>query len=88
MLERIIQEKVQLQLAREMNLKVDDYAVNQAEAAVAQQNGLTVSELQRRLVSEGLNRDRFREELRNQLLLQRVREREVDAKGSRERPRH
>ena len=87
-LERIIQEKVQLQLAREMNLKVDDYAVNQAEAAVAQQNGLTVSELQRRLVSEGLNRDRFREELRNQLLLQRVREREVDAKGSRERPRH
>ncbi len=41
-LERIIQEKVQLQLAREMNLKVDDYAVNQAEAAVAQQNGLTV----------------------------------------------
>ena len=79
-LERIIQEKVQLQLAREMNLKVDDYAVNQAEAAVAQQNGLTVSELQRRLVSEGLNRDRFREELRNQLLLQRVREREVDAK--------
>ena len=42
MLERIIQEKAQLQLAREMNLKVDDYAVNQAEAAVAQQNGLTV----------------------------------------------
>ena len=79
-LERIIQEKVQLQLAREMNLKVDDYAVNQAEAAVAQQNGLTVSELQRRLVSEGLNRDRFREELRNQLLLLRVRAREVDAK--------
>ena len=73
-LERIIQEKAQLQLAREMNLKVDDYAVNQAEAAVAQQNGLTVSELQRRLVSEGLNRDRFREELRRQ--------------GSRERPRH
>ena len=79
-LERIILEKAQLQLARETGIRVDDYAVNQAEAAVAQQNGLTVGELQRRLASEGLNRDRFREELRNQLLMQRVREREVDAK--------
>ncbi|MBP8205178.1 MAG: SurA N-terminal domain-containing protein, partial [Giesbergeria sp.] len=78
-LERIILEKAQLQLARETGIRVDDYAVNQAEAAVAQQNGLTVGELQRRLASEGLNRDRFREELRNQLLMQRVREREVDA---------
>jgi peptidyl-prolyl cis-trans isomerase SurA len=79
-LERLILEKAQLQLAREMSLKVDDYSVNQAEASVAQQNGLTVDELQRRLVREGLSRDRFREELRNQLLLQRVREREVDSK--------
>ncbi len=78
MLERLILEKVQLQLAREIGIKVDDFAVDQAEQSVAQQNNVTVAELHRRLAADGISKERFREELRNQLLLQRLREREVE----------
>ena len=79
-LERVILEKVQLQQARELGLKVDDYAVSQAEQNVARQNELEVGELYKRLAQDGMSKERFREELRNQLLLQRVREREVESR--------
>ncbi|WP_422848195.1 peptidylprolyl isomerase [Acidovorax sp. M14] len=79
-LERIILEKVQLQQARESGIKVDDYAVSQAEQGVARQNDMTVDELYARLARDGMSKDRFREELRNQLLQQRLREREVEAR--------
>ena len=79
-LERIIIEKAQLQAAREIGLKVDDLAVTQAEQAVARQNGVTPDEMHRRLTADGITEERFREELRSQLLLQRLREREIDSR--------
>ncbi|MFN4117713.1 peptidylprolyl isomerase [Acidovorax sp.] len=79
-LERLILERVQLQQARESGVKVDDFAVEQAAQAVARQNNMAVSELYRRLASDGMSRERFHEELRNQLLQQRLREREVEAR--------
>ncbi len=79
-LERTILEKAQLQAARELGIKVDDLAVAQAERSVAQQNNVSDAEMQRRLAADGINPERFREELRNQLLLQRLREREVDSR--------
>ena len=79
-LERIILERVQLQQAKEAGIKVDDFAVSQAEQGVARQNSMSVDELYRRLGRDGIGKERFREELRNQLLLQRLREREVEAR--------
>lgn len=79
-LERIILERVQLQQAKESGVKVDDFAVSQAEQGVARQNNMTTEDLYRRLGRDGMGRDRFREELRTQLLLQRLREREVEAR--------
>ena len=79
-LERTILEKAQLQAAREMGIKVDALAVTQAEQAVAQQNGITHAAMLQRLAADGISPERFREELRNQLTLQRLREREVDAR--------
>jgi peptidyl-prolyl cis-trans isomerase SurA len=79
-LERLIGEKSQLQLARESGLKVEDVAVNEAEQAVARQNQIEVSELRRRLAADGIALADFRADLRNQILLQRQREREVDAR--------
>lgn len=79
-LERTILEKAQLQAARELGIKVDDLAVAQAERSVAQQNNVSGAEMQRRLAADGITPERFREELRNQLLLQRLREREVDSR--------
>ena len=79
-LERLIVEKIQLQLAREAGIRVDDFAVSQAEESVAKQNSVSVAEMHRRLAVDGISKERFREEMRNQLLLQRLRERDVQSR--------
>ena len=80
-LERLITEKAQLQVARETGIRADDSVVDQAELTVARQNGLGVPELRRRLAAEGIDVAQYREELRNQILLQRLRDRELDARA-------
>ncbi len=77
-LERLIGEKAQLQLARDTGLKVDDGAIDQAEQNVARQNEIDVTELRRRLESDGISPASFRAQLRDQLTLSRLREREVE----------
>jgi len=79
-LERLILEKVQVQQARDSGIKVDDWAVTQAEQTVARQNDITPEEMYRRLAADGISRERFREDLRNQLLALRVRERDVESR--------
>jgi peptidyl-prolyl cis-trans isomerase SurA len=79
-LNRLISEKAQLQLAREDGIKIEDTQVDQAEQNVARQNQIDVAELRRRLAADGMPLSQFREELRNQLLLTRLRERELESK--------
>lgn len=79
-LDRLISEKAQLQLARENGIKIEDILVDQAELNVARQNQIDVAELRRRLAADGLPLSQFRDELRNQLLLTRLRERELESK--------
>lgn len=79
-MEQLINERVQLQQATEMGLRVDEAAMNRAEQSIAAQNQLSLDEFRRRLVAEGLDLNFLRNQLRNQLLLQQLREREVDAR--------
>lgn len=79
-LDRLISEKAQLQLARETGIKADDSLVDQAEQNFARHNQMDVAELRRRLPAEGIDPVQFRADLRNQILLQRLREREVDSR--------
>lgn len=79
-LERLIQERTQIQHAIETGLKVDESQVNDAEAMVAQQNGLSPDQLRKRVVASGMTIDAFRTGLRNDILLQRVRERDVEGR--------
>ena len=79
-LERLISEKAQLQLARESGVKAEESTVDQAEQNVARQNQVDVPELRRRLAAEGIPLAQFREDLRNQLLLTRLRERELESR--------
>jgi peptidyl-prolyl cis-trans isomerase SurA len=76
-LDRMISDKAQLQWARDGGMKIEDSAVDQAEEGVARQNQITVAELRRRVKAEGMAPGQFRNQLRDQLLLVRVREREV-----------
>lgn len=79
--DQLIIEKVQVQHATELGIRVNDDDVNQAEQSVAAQNGLSVEEFRRRLNAEGvIDTNRLRADLRQQITLQRLREREVDAR--------
>ena len=79
-LEQLINDKAQLQLARENGIKVDDDAVDQAEMNVANSNQVTRDELRKRVAQEGLSASMFREQLREQLTLTKIREREVESR--------
>jgi peptidyl-prolyl cis-trans isomerase SurA len=79
-LEQLINDKAQLQQARDAGIVVDEDALDQAEAGVASNNQLTREALRQRLQQDGVALTTFREQLRNQLLLTRVREREVEAR--------
>jgi peptidyl-prolyl cis-trans isomerase SurA len=79
-LERLIMERAQLQLAASSGLRVDEVAIDQAEQNVARQNQIDVPELRRRVLADGLAMPQFRQRLRNQLLLMRLREREVESR--------
>lgn len=79
-LERLIMERAQLQLAASSGVRVDEVAIDQAEQNVARQNQIDVPELRRRVLADGLALAQFRQRLRNQLLMMRLREREVESR--------
>ena len=81
MLERIIVERTQLQLAKETGVQVGESAVDDAVANVARQNQMSSEELRRRLEAEGLPYAQFRGDLRNEILLNRVRDRELESRA-------
>src|SRR5262252_4157479 len=79
-LDRLIFEKVQLQFARETGMRVDDLELDRTVNRVAENNKLSLTEFRRKLESDSIPFDRFREELRNEILLNRLRDREVTSK--------
>jgi peptidyl-prolyl cis-trans isomerase SurA len=79
-LEQLINEKAQLQQARDTGIRVDEDAVDLAEMNVARQNQMDKAQLRAKLASDGLSLNAFREQLREQLTLNRLREREVEGR--------
>lgn len=76
-LDLLIEERVLISMARESGMRIDEPEIDRAVQSVAQQNQLTVPALRERLRAEGLDYTRFRRQLRDQLMLERLREREV-----------
>jgi len=79
-LERMIVDRAQLQLARETGVRVDDATVNAALGRIAESNGLTLQALRQRLDADGVSFTQFRDDIRQDILLNRLREREVDSR--------
>jgi peptidyl-prolyl cis-trans isomerase SurA len=77
-LERMITDRVQLQFARETGLRVDDPELDRAIHRIAEQNKLTVPQLREVLEKDGVQFSRFREDIRAEISLSRLREREVE----------
>lgn len=78
-LEMLVVEQAQLQRAEEIGLTVEAAAIDQAELSVAAQNQMDLATFRERLNREGIDRNRLREQIRREITLQRLREREVDA---------
>ena len=81
-LERIIMEKVQLQFAKETGLRVDDLELDRTINRVADGNKLSLTEFRQALERDGIPFDKFREEVRDEMLMSRLREREVTSRLS------
>lgn len=77
-LERLIVDSLQLQLASQTGIKVDDTQLDKTIERIASQNKLTVAEFKAALESDGLSLRKFREDIRNEITISRLRERDVD----------
>ena len=80
-LEQLIGDRIQLQLANQSGIRIDEAAVDLTEQNIARQNQLSVAEMRRQLVADGVSVPQFRAQLRNQLALTRFRERELEPRG-------
>lgn len=79
-LERLILDKAQLQMAREIGIRVDEQQLDRAVQRIAENNNMTLADFRRALERDGVPFDAWREELREQILLSRLRDREVNDK--------
>jgi len=79
-LDRLVIEKVQLQYARETGLRVDDLELDRTLNRVAEGNKLSLTDFRRTLERDAIHFDVFREELRDEILMNRLRDREVTSK--------
>jgi len=77
-LERLILDKAQLQLATESGVRVDEVQLDRSIERIAENNNLTLAAFRKALEADGVQMDKFREEVRRQIIMQRLREREVD----------
>ncbi|MES2957324.1 MAG: peptidylprolyl isomerase [Pseudomonadota bacterium] len=76
-LESLIEDRAMLSHARDSGVRVDDGEVDRAVANIATQNQITMAQMRQQLARDGLDLARFRANVRDQLLIERVREREV-----------
>lgn len=79
-LEGLIVERAQVQLALDTGIRIDDAVVDQAVADVARQNQISVEQLRRQLAAEGIGFERYRRDLRDEILISRLRDREVESR--------
>ncbi len=79
-LERLISDTLQLQYAAQTGLKVDDNQLDKTISRIAEQNQLSQAEFAEALAKDGVSMTKFRSDIRSEITLARLREREVDGR--------
>lgn len=79
-LERLVLERIQLQLAAESGMRVEDEAVNQVVGNIAAENRLTPEQFRQVLARDGVDYADFREDIRREILISRLRARHVNSR--------
>ena len=77
-LERMIQDRLQLQQAAQTGLRVDDNQLDKTVERIAEQNKLSLEEFRAKMAEEGVNFRSFREDIRKEIIIARLKEREVE----------
>jgi peptidyl-prolyl cis-trans isomerase SurA len=77
-LDRLVMQKLQIQFARRTGVTVDDETLNKAITGIAAQNKISLAQFRETLERDGYSYDSFREEIRGELTVARLRQREVD----------
>jgi len=77
-LERLIVDRSQVQWAKEMGIRIDDASLDRAILRIAQQNNMTLTQFRDRLEKDGIPFNKFREDIRSDIILNRVREQAVE----------
>lgn len=80
LIERLITDRVQLQHARDIGLRVDDAELDRALVRISEGNKLSPTQMRAAIEKDGVPYEKFREDLRNEITLSRMREREVAQK--------
>lgn len=79
-LERMIVERAQLQEAQKLGIQIDDDTLNQTLRRIASENNLSLSEFRDILERDGYEFPRFREDIRRELAVRRLQERQVQSR--------
>jgi peptidyl-prolyl cis-trans isomerase SurA len=80
LLERMIVEELQLQLAARTGIRVTDADVERAIASIAERNDMSVPELYRTVRAQGFERESYRDQVRRQLTIQQLIDREINSR--------
>ena len=80
LLERMVMDRVQMQFARDGGLRIDDAQLDLAMGRIAANNKMTVQQFKQALEKDGIDYSGFREKIRSELTMTRLREREVESK--------
>jgi peptidyl-prolyl cis-trans isomerase SurA len=81
-LERLIVDSLQLQLAAQTGIKIDDGQLDKTIERIAEQNKLSPDEFKKAIENDGISFYKFREDIRNEITIARLKEREVESKVS------
>lgn len=79
-LDRLITERALMQYAKETGIRVDDTTVERTILRIAQENKMAPEEFRKVLEREGIPYAKYREDVRREVTIQRMREREIDSK--------
>ncbi len=79
-LDRMVTERALLQHAKTSGVRADPAQVERAVQRIASQNGMSVEELKAALTRDGVSYERFRENISNEILISRARERQVESR--------
>ena len=77
-LDRLIMTKLQIQMAQNTGIRVDDETLNRTISNIARENKLSLNEFREILEGDGYGYDNFRKEIRNEILISRLQQRQVD----------